>query len=68
MVEVDPLQDAIESAELFTDVALADPLSAVLVALGGLLTAVAVAVFGGLSAGGLVSYFLRLLERPDRPD
>ncbi|PSQ37729.1 hypothetical protein BRD10_04810 [Halobacteriales archaeon SW_12_71_31] len=68
MVEVDPLQDAIESAKLFTDVALSDPLSAVLVALGGLLTAVAVAVFGGLSAGGLVSYVLRLLERPDRPD
>ena len=68
MIEVDPLQDAIESVKLFTEVALSDPLSAVLVALGGLLTAVAVTVFGGLSAGGLVSYFLRLLEQPDRPD
>jgi len=68
MVEVDPLQDAIESAELFTDVVLAGPLSAVLVALGGLLTGVAVMAFGGLSAGGAVSFVLRLFEQPDRPD
>lgn len=68
MVEVTPIEDAIRAVELFTEVALTDPLSAVLVALGGLLTFAAVAALGGLSAGGAVTFFLRLLEEPDRPD
>lgn len=68
MVTVDPIEDAIRAVELFTDVALGDPLSAVLVALGGLATGAALLAFGGLSAGGLVSYGRRLLEAPDRRD
>lgn len=68
MVRVDPVGDAVEAVRLFTDVALSDPLSALLVALGGLFTAVAVAVFGGLSAGAVTSALARLIEQPDRPD
>jgi len=68
MVAVDPLGNLVRMVELFADVVLAGPLSAVLVALGGLLTGVAVMAFGGLSAGGAVSFVLRLLEQPDRPD
>lgn len=68
MVAVDPVGNAIEAVRLFTEVALSDPLSAVLIALGGLLTVAAMAVFGGLSAGAAVSFFQRLLEEPDRPN
>lgn len=68
MVAVDPIGNAVEAVRLFTDVATSDPLSAVLIALGGLLTFAATAVFGGLSAGAAVSFFRRLLEEPDRPN
>ena len=68
MVTVDPVGDAIRAVELFTEVALTDPLSALLVAVGGLFTVAATAVLGGLSAGGAVTFLLRLLEQPDRPD
>jgi hypothetical protein len=46
-----------EMVGYFTTVAFADPVSAVLLALGALLTAVAVAVFGGLALGGVVAPF-----------
>lgn len=68
MVTVDPIGDVIKAVELFVEVALTDPLTAVLVAIGGLLTTVAMAALAGLSTGGAVTFFLRLLERPDQPD
>jgi len=46
-----------EMVERFTEVATTDPLSAVLLALGAVLTLVSVAIFGGLSLGGLLSAF-----------
>jgi hypothetical protein len=46
-----------EMVGYFSDVALGDPLSAILLALGAVLTGVAVTIFGGLSVGGLLSPF-----------
>lgn len=46
--------------ETFFDVATADPLSGVLVGIGGLLTAVSIAIFGYLSLRGAVSGGVRL--------
>ncbi len=68
MVRVTPIRDAIEATERFTEVALSDPLSALLIALGGLFTFAAVAVLGGLSAGAVVSFVARLFREPDRRD
>jgi len=68
MVTIDPIGDAVRAVELFTDVALADPLSALLIAVGGLFTVAATAVLGGLSAGAAVTFVLRLLEQPDRQE
>jgi hypothetical protein len=68
MVTVDPIGDMLEATRRFTEVATSDPLSAVLIALGGLFTFAAVAVFGGLSAGAAVGVLTRLLEEPDRPE
>jgi hypothetical protein len=44
----------IELVERFTEVAMSDPLSAVLLTLGALLTGVTMAVGGGLVAGALL--------------
>lgn len=44
------------AGELFAEVATSDPLSAVLVLMGALLTAFASAVFGILAVGGLADW------------
>jgi hypothetical protein len=46
-----------EMVGFFTTVATTDPLSAILLALGALLTGVAVTIFGGLTVGGLIAPF-----------
>jgi hypothetical protein len=61
-VEIDLVQNFVELVTKFTDVALSDPLSAVLITVGGLLTAFSVAVFGVLSGGAAVAYVQRLFE------
>ncbi len=68
MAPVTPIRDVQEAIRLFTEVARTDPLSVLLVAAGGALTAVTIAVFTGLSAGGAVSALARLRERLDRRD
>jgi hypothetical protein len=56
------LGDVLLMGERFLAVLLNDPLAALLLMLGGLLIAVSSAVFGGLSVGGLFSWFFRLAE------
>lgn len=58
------VNDIFTAIDLFSDVALGDPLflSLALVALGGLVITVAVVVFGGLSVAGLFSGFFRMAE------
>jgi len=47
--------NVVDLVRTFTEVALADPLSAVLLTVGGLLTLFSVAVFGYLALGGLLA-------------
>lgn len=54
--------DVLLMGERFLEVFLNGPLAALLVLLGGLLIAVSSAVFGGLSFGGVLSWFFRLAE------
>ncbi|MFB6218088.1 MAG: hypothetical protein ABEH77_02750 [Halobacteriaceae archaeon] len=51
------LDNAVRLIELFTEVALADPLSAVLLAVGAALTGAAVTAFAYLTAGAAASLF-----------
>lgn len=48
------IQSVLEAPEMFVDVAAQGPISAILLAMGALLVAVAVAVFGGLTAAAIV--------------
>ena len=61
---VDPIGDVFDMVSLFTEVALSDPLSAILVTVGGLLTAIASVVFFAIAAGGIVDAILP--ESPNR--
>jgi hypothetical protein len=65
MVEIDLVENVTTAIELFTEVALQDPLSGVLLAFGTLFVGVSVAVFGGLSVGGAFSFVGRLAEGSD---
>lgn len=58
----------VQMPELFGDVAAVDPLSAVLLALGALLTGFSVVVFGLLSLGAFVDFVIPELDsgRPQR--
>lgn len=47
------LDELVRAGELFTEVALEDPLSAVLLAMGAAITAFSMALFGGLSLGAV---------------
>jgi hypothetical protein len=67
MVTIDPVGELVELVTRFTDVALSDPLSALLLAVGGLLTAASVAAFGYLAAGGVLAYLGRFTPAPDGP-
>lgn len=51
------IDDIIGANRSFMEIAASDPLSAVLLAFGGLLTAFAVVVFGVLSLGAVASLF-----------
>jgi hypothetical protein len=51
------VDNALEMVELFNGVATSGPLSAILLTLGALLTVVAIAIFGGLTVGGLIAPF-----------
>jgi hypothetical protein len=51
----------------FAAIATSDPLSAVLIAIGGLLTGVSVLVFGYLAVGGLASLFVSDEAEPRQP-
>lgn len=63
------IQSIIDMPGEFADVATADPLSAVLVAIGGLLTFAAMAVFGGLTLGAVVDLLTPETSGPPRrPD
>ncbi|WP_254273252.1 hypothetical protein [Haloarcula marina] len=53
------VQSIIDMPGRFVDVALADPLSAVLILFGALFVGVASAVFGYLSLGAFFSLFIR---------
>jgi hypothetical protein len=65
---IDPVQDVTRAIELFTEVALNDPISGLLLAFGALFVTVSVAVFGGLSAGGVASLIGRVAEGSDQQD
>lgn len=49
------LDNALELVRYFGDVATANPTSAVLLAIGAVVTGVAVAVFGGLTLGAVLA-------------
>ncbi|WP_254279825.1 hypothetical protein [Haloarcula marina] len=53
------VQSIIDMPGRFVDVALADPLSAILILFGALFVGVASAVFGYLSLGAFFSLFIR---------
>jgi hypothetical protein len=61
-----PLDDLSTLAELFTDVATADPLSAVLLLVGALLVGVTMAVGGVLALGALVEAIVPSPRAPPR--
>lgn len=51
------IQSVIDAPGMFLDIATQGPISAVLLVMGALLVAVAVAVFGGLTAAAVVELF-----------
>lgn len=53
--------------ELLTSVATSDPISAVLVTLGGLIFALSFSYFGYLTLGGLLSAVLPDVDRSQQP-
>ncbi|PSQ15843.1 hypothetical protein BRD00_12560 [Halobacteriales archaeon QS_8_69_26] len=59
MAQVEFVPDVAELWEVVLEGPLADPLSILMLALGGLLIGVAVAIFGGLSVGGVLSMVVR---------
>jgi hypothetical protein len=58
---VDPVGELLQMVELFSQVALADPLSLISLVVGAILTGVSVAVFGYLAAGGLTAWVTQSL-------
>lgn len=67
MAQVEYVPDVGELLEVLAEGALADPLSVLMLAVGSLLILVSVAVFGGLSAGGLVSLIVRAAKERTPP-
>ncbi len=68
MLQIDPIGNVRTLIELFTEVATSDPLSGILIAIGGLLTLAAVGALGVLAVGGAFSFLGRLVEAPTRQD
>lgn len=66
MLQVDFVPDVGELFEVLLDGPLADPLSIAMIVVGSLLLGVSIAVFGGLSVGGVLSLVVRAAKEGAR--